>query len=103
MKCCSAIVAAFIVSSVAASVPCVAHDTSAAPSTKFDLSEWKITLPADENGDGKVDEVSVRKIQGYSHPDYFYLDAEGRMVFTAPNKAKTTALSWSLTGTSLSV
>ncbi|NMW31983.1 polysaccharide lyase family 7 protein [Altererythrobacter sp. RZ02] len=90
MKCCSAIVAAFIVSSVVASVPSVAHDTSAAPSTKFDLSEWKITLPADENGDGKVDEVSVRKIQGYSHPDYFYLDAEGRMVFTAPNKAKTT-------------
>lgn len=90
MKCCSAIVAAFIVSSVVASVPSVAHDTSAAPSTKFDLSEWKITLPADENGVGKVDEVSVRKIQGYSHPDYFYLDAEGRMVFPAPNKAKTT-------------
>lgn len=90
MKCCSAILAAFIVSSVVASVPSVAHDTSAAPSTKFDLSEWKITLPADENGDGKVDEFSVRKIQGYSHPDYFYLDAEGRMVFTAPNKAKTT-------------
>jgi poly(beta-D-mannuronate) lyase len=61
------------------------------PGTRFDLSEWKITLPADENGDGKVDEVDVLRIKDYVHPDYFYLDADGRVVFVVPNKAKTTA------------
>ena len=60
------------------------------PASKFDLSHWKITLPMDDNGDNKPDEVEVEKIGQYSHPDYFYLDADGRMVFTAPNKAITT-------------
>lgn len=62
-----------------------------APGSKFDLSQWKITLPTDDNGDGKVDEIDVAKLQRYAHPDYFYLDDEGRMVFVAPNKAATTA------------
>ncbi len=62
-----------------------------APGQKFDLSYWKITLPADENGDGKVDEINVKSIQNYSHPDFFYLDENGHMVFAAPNSAPTTA------------
>ena len=60
------------------------------PADKFDLSEWKITLPTDNDGNGKVDEVSVKNIQKLSHPDFFYLDDEGNMVFAAPNKALTT-------------
>lgn len=66
-----------------------AHD-SQAPGNKFDLRYWKITLPMDDNGDNKPDEIKVKDIADYSHPDYFYLDADGRMVFTAPNKAITT-------------
>jgi len=61
------------------------------PAEKFDLSNWKITLPLDENRDKKIDEISVKDIQDYSHSDFFYLDEEGYMVFTAPNKAQTTA------------
>lgn len=68
-----------------------AHAGSEAPGSKHDLRQWKITLPIDGNNDGKVDEIDVAKIQRYSHPDYFYLDGEGRMVFVAPNKAMTTA------------
>ena len=68
-----------------------ASGTSDVPGTKFDLREWKITLPADANGDGKVDEVDVAQIQRFIDRDYFYIDSEGRMVFIAPNKAKTTA------------
>ena len=64
---------------------------SKAPATKFDLSEWKITLPLDDNNDGKIDEISVSAIQQYSHPDFFYLDDNGHMVFATPNKATTTA------------
>ena len=65
--------------------------TEAKPADKFDLSNWKITLPLDKNRDGKVDEVDVRALKKYSHPDFFYLDENGHMVFAAPNKAKTTS------------
>ena len=61
------------------------------PSDKFDFNFWKLTLPVDDNEDGKVDEVKVRALQQYSHPDFFYLDKNGYLVFTAPNKAKTTS------------
>ncbi len=61
------------------------------PAEKFNLKNWKITLPMDANGDGKVDEVDVKGIQNYSHPDFFYLDEKGFLVFTAPNKAATSA------------
>lgn len=66
-------------------------DEAHAPGSRFDLSHWKITLPEDQNKDGKIDEVDVGKIEKYVHPDFFYLDADGRMVFVAPNKAATTA------------
>lgn len=65
--------------------------TNPVPADRFDLSHWKITLPMDANRDGKIDEIDVQEIQTYSHPDYFYLDDNGGMVFTAPNKAITTA------------
>ena len=65
-------------------------DKSIAPASQFDLSHWNITLPIDQNGDGKVDSVKVKDLQAYSHPDYFYLDDEGRMVFVAPNKGAKT-------------
>lgn len=61
------------------------------PGSKFDLSQWKITLPQDDNRDKKPDEISVSAIQKYSHPDFFYLNDQGGLVFTAPNKAITTA------------
>ena len=61
------------------------------PAEKYDLSNWNITLPLDADGDEKVDSVSVKELQEYSHPDFFYLDEDGDMVFTSPNKALTTA------------
>ena len=61
------------------------------PGSAFDLSYWKITLPIDGDDDGRVDEVDVGDIQDFSHPDFFYLNAEGDMVFTAPNRATTTS------------
>ena len=70
------------------SVGAIADDV---PADKFDLSEWNITLPTDENNDGKPDSVSVKDIQDFSHPDFFYVDENGGMVFTSPNKALTTA------------
>lgn len=66
-------------------------DESPPPGSAYDLSHWKIDLPLDDNKDGKADYVEVGAIDKYSHPDFFYLDDAGRMVFTAPNKATTTA------------
>lgn len=63
------------------------------PADKFDLSNWKITVPIDKDKNGKIDEIDVKEIQTYSHPDFFYLDDQGGMVFTSPNKAITTATS----------
>lgn len=64
--------------------------SNAVPADKFDLSKWKINIPTDNNNDGKVDDISKKEIQSFSHPDYFYLDDEGNMVFATPNKAFTT-------------
>lgn len=60
------------------------------PGDVFDLSEWNMTVPIDENKDKKPDTITVKKIQTYSHPDFFYLDENDHLVFAAPNKAATT-------------
>lgn len=62
-----------------------AADDSTIPANQFDLSHWNITLPVDLDGNKKVDSVSVKALKKFSHPDFFYLDDEGRMVFAAPN------------------
>ena len=60
--------------------------TNVAPAKTFDLSHWKLTLPVDDNKDGKADSIRVDSLQSYIHPDFFYLDEQGDMVFTSPNK-----------------
>lgn len=77
-----------IVSSL--SINAMAGDKAPVPADVFDLSHWNITLPTDGNRDGKVDTVTVKKLKKYSHPDFFYLDDQNRMVFASPNKAATT-------------
>jgi len=67
------------------------HALAESPGDYFDFKFWKLTLPLDANQDGKVDEISVRSLSDYSHPDFFYLDDDKNLVFTAPNKAKTTS------------
>lgn len=61
------------------------------PADKFDLSHWKINVPLDLDNNGKIDEINVKNIQSYQHPDFFYLNDDGHMVFATPNKAMTTA------------
>lgn len=66
------------------------HAKGLVPADKFDLSTWKINVPLDEDKNGKIDEIDVASIQTYSHPDYFYLNEDGHLVFATPNKATTT-------------
>ena len=48
-------------------------------------------MPLDQNADGKVDVVKIKDIQTFSHPDFFYANKDGHIVFASPNKALTTA------------
>ena len=61
-----------------------------APSEKFNLHHWKLQIPTDEDNNGKVDQIDVRQIKNYIHPDFFYLDNNEFLVFNSPNKAATT-------------
>ncbi|GAB2515123.1 hypothetical protein GCM10008940_17070 [Microbulbifer agarilyticus] len=61
------------------------------PGSLVDLNNWKITLPMDSNGDGKIDEVGPPHISRLYEPRFFYGKNNGELVFTAPNKAITTA------------
>nr|WP_298925120.1 polysaccharide lyase family 7 protein [uncultured Erythrobacter sp.] len=72
-------------------LPVSASANDGIPASTFDLSHWKITVPVDKDKNGKPDEITVAKIQKYQHPDFFYLNADGELVFAAPNKATTTA------------
>jgi len=60
------------------------------PADKFDLSQWNITVPLDQNRDQRADIISVTDLSSYMHPDFFYLDENGSLVFATPNKATTT-------------
>ena len=82
-----------LVLSACASLPVTSKGGEENPADKFDLSHWKITLPIDADNSGKADTIGVDDLQTYTHPDYFYLDTQGRMVFMAPNKAATSATS----------
>lgn len=59
------------------------------PASKFDLSHWSLTVPLDINNDGVSDIFDAPSIQTYSHPDFFYLDNAGNLVFATPNRAAT--------------
>lgn len=60
------------------------------PADKFDMRNWKITIPSDINEDGRVDEIEGVAMMSYSHTDFFYLNADGHVVFEVHNKAVTT-------------
>ena len=60
------------------------------PAEHFDMSNWKITLPMDADGNGKVDEIKLPKLTTYTHPEFFYIDENNHLVFQVHNKAITT-------------
>lgn len=61
------------------------------PADKFDMMNWKITVPEDRDKNGKIDEIEGVAMFSYSNPDYFFLDDDGNMVFQVQNKAITTS------------
>jgi len=46
-------------------------------------------VPLDNDNNGTADEIKIPSISQYSHPDFFYVNNDGHVVFAAPNKATT--------------
>ena len=62
------------------------------PASKYDLLGWSISVPVDEDGNGKSDQITEDDLAaGYSNEDFFYLDADGGMVFKSPVKGAKTS------------
>jgi poly(beta-D-mannuronate) lyase len=79
-----------VAGSILLAAPSLVLANTAVPADKFDMEFWKITIPADLNQDGKIDEIQGEDILSYSHPEFFYLDKAGNIVFEVQNKAVTT-------------
>lgn len=66
--------------------------SSATPSDSFDLTHWRLTIPADANGGNSGAAVSIEPDElaaGYSS-QWFYSGSDGAMVFWAPVDGATT-------------
>jgi hypothetical protein len=62
------------------------------PASKFDLLGWTISVPVDSDGNGKSDQIKEKALAaGYSDENFFYLAADGGMVFKAPIKGAKTS------------
>ena len=58
-------------------------DPSKAPSENFDLEDWYVSVPIDENDSGTADSIKGDSLVGYELEDYFYTADDGGMVFKA--------------------
>jgi hypothetical protein len=63
---------------------------SVTPSGNFNLTNWKITLPVDQNGTLSGTAVEVQNLSGYENSKYFHTGSDGAMVFYAPVDGATT-------------
>ncbi|MFI3247311.1 MAG: polysaccharide lyase family 7 protein [Ferrimonas sp.] len=67
-----------------------AHPDGLPVAHAFDMTQWKITLPMDQDNDSRADEIKGVPMQNYQHPDFFYLNEKKELVFQVPNRAVTT-------------
>ena len=73
-----------------------------APSENFDLLDWTLSIPVDENKDGKADNIKELQLaDGFVDNPYFYTASDGGMVFKAPVKGPKTSKNTKYTRTEL--
>ncbi|WP_339617544.1 polysaccharide lyase family 7 protein [uncultured Gilvimarinus sp.] len=57
-------------------------DPAKPPSDNFDLSRWYVSVPIDDDGNGRADNIKENDLNdGYELPDYFFTGSDGGMVF----------------------
>lgn len=62
-------------------------------SNNFDLTNWYLTIPEDENGSNDGLAKNIFNLEDYEHSDYFYDAGNGAMVFRAVHDGATTGSS----------
>ena len=73
-----------------------------APGRNFELIDWYLNTPADDDNDGKSDRFSERQLaQGAVDPRYFYTGDDGGMVFRATVDGAKTSKNTKFTRTEL--
>lgn len=66
--------------------------TTKAPSKNYDLLGWTLSVPMDQDGNGKADNITEKMLSnGYVDSDFFYLGDDGGMVFKATVKGVKTS------------
>ena len=60
-----------------------------APAKVLDLSQWKLTIPIDNDADGRADEVSQSQLPSFHDPRYFFVH-DSAVVFRCPCDGATT-------------
>lgn len=64
------------------------------PSGNFDLLDWKLDLPVDDNGNASGDAQEVKEDElsnGYENESFFYTGDDGGLVFISPVEGATTS------------
>jgi len=66
-----------------------AQETQTPP---FELIDWYLGLPVDENGDGKSDRISEKELaNGWTDARFFFPSSDGGITFKAPVRGATTS------------
>jgi len=75
---------------------------SLTPSENFDLTDWYVSIPIDEDNSGTADSIYEADLNnGYENTDYFYTGDDGAMVFVCPVDGYKTSTNTSYTRTEL--
>jgi poly(beta-D-mannuronate) lyase len=66
-------------------------DPSLPPSGNFELIDWKLSIPTDEDGNGRSDSIKENVLAGgYTNKEYFFTKKNGGMAFRVPVGGYTT-------------
>ncbi len=78
-------------------------DPDAKPSENFDLADWKLDVPFNDDGEFTGIQAGVQdyEIDGYEHPEFFYTGEDGGLVMKAPVIGATTSVNSTFTRTEL--
>lgn len=77
-------------------------DANKAPSENFDLSQWYLSVPSDNDNSGTADSIKENALNaGYENNEYFYTGSDGGMVFKCPIDGYKTSTNTSYTRTEL--
>lgn len=76
------------------SLPVFDLDPALPPSGNFDLLDWKLDLPVDDNGNASGDAQEVKEEElssGFENSEFFYTGDDGGLVFISPVEGATTS------------